>query len=183
MLDRLADLVTRRRVLVLLLVLGLSAALAAFIPRLRADFTPSDLFAKFEDQEAIAAEFRAEFGNTDNVLLVLVESPDVLSQPTLQYIHDLTRWLREQPFAARVDAVTTLPIPREPGAAERATATSGIIAALYTVSALTSTQVGNAAGEIRGVPRDDASTPRSPRRSSASRSAAARCDRPSTVTR
>lgn len=158
-LDTLADFVTHRRALVLLGPLLATAVLALGIPRVTADFTPSDLFARFEDQEAVTAEFRAEFGNTDNVLLVLVRSEDVLSRDTLQYVHQLTRALDSQAWAGRVDALTTLPLPREPDAAARTEAESGFLAGLYVAGALASSHVSVAASSIRGAePRVEITT-------------------------
>ncbi len=151
LLDSLANLVTQRRGLVIAATIATMAALALGIPRLKADFTPSDLFAKFEDQEAIAAEFRAEFGNTDNVLLVLVHADDVLALPVLQYQHDLNRHFAQQDWAARVDGLTTLPLPREPGDEEREIASRGFIAALYTAGTTASSHVAQAASRIRGA--------------------------------
>ena len=140
----------------------LTAALfGAAIPNLRADFTPSDLFAKFEDQEQVAAEFREVFGNTDNVLLVLVSSDDVLDVPVLQFVHETTGAIgelavsldgeSEAALAARVDSLTSLPIPRAPGDEERARAGSGFVAAIYTAGALTSQHVSGAISAIRGA--------------------------------
>ncbi len=140
-------------------------AAGAAIPQLKADFTPSDLFAKFEDQEEVAAEFRSVFGNTDNVLLVLVEAEDVLDAAVLQFVHETTNALGSatalipndegsndtQTIAARVDSLTTLPIPRAPGPEERAEAERGFVAALYTSIALTSEHVASATSAIRGA--------------------------------
>lgn len=152
----LATLVTDRRNVVLVGTLVTVALLAMGIPRMKADFTPSDLFAKFEDQEAVAEEFREAFGNTDNVLLVLVQADDVLTVPVLQYQHELNQHFSTQPWASRVDGLTTLPLPREPGAAERAEASEGFIAALYTAGTTSASHVAQAASRIRGSePRVD----------------------------
>lgn len=97
-----------------LLLLGFMTLLAALqIPRLQADFTPSDLFARVPEEEALAQRFRATFGNTDNVLLLVVQSEDLLSVSSLQYVHDLANAMQQQPFAARVTALTRLPLPAQ----------------------------------------------------------------------
>ncbi|MFT6396040.1 MAG: putative RND superfamily exporter protein [Bradymonadia bacterium] len=173
LLNKFATFTIERRAFVLLCVVVATLAAGAAIPQLKADFTPSDLFAKFEDQEEVAAEFRAVFGNTDNVLLVLVQAEDVLELPVMQFVHETTHALADanadfpledgttEPrlFAARVDSLTTLPIPRAPGPEERAEAESGFIAALYTSIALTSQHVAGATSAIRGAePRVDIPT-------------------------
>lgn len=99
----------RHAVLLLLAIVTLIAALQ--IPRLQADFTPSDLFARVPEEEALAQRFRTTFGNTDNVLLLIVQSENLLDSSNLQYVHDLARSMQEQPFAARVNALTLLPLP------------------------------------------------------------------------
>ncbi|MEZ4271291.1 MAG: MMPL family transporter [Myxococcota bacterium] len=86
-------------------------ALAYEIPNTKANFTPSDLFASFADQERIAAEFRGTYGNTDNLLLVLVLADDVVSLPSLRYIHHATRALGKLPNIERVESLTTVGIP------------------------------------------------------------------------
>ena len=97
-----------------LLLLGFMTILTALqIPRLQADFTPSDLFARVPEEEALAQRFRATFGNTDNVLLLVVQSEDLLTISSLQYLHDLANAMQQQPFAARVTALTRLPLPAQ----------------------------------------------------------------------
>ena len=162
LLNRLAAFTTERRGFVLLGVVLTTALAGMALPNIRADFTPSDLFAKFEDQEEVAAEFRDVFGNTDNVLLVLVQADDVLEAPVLQFVHETTRTIgsatfappdggEPTTFAARVNSLTTLPIPRPPSPEERTEAESGFVAAVYTAGALTSQHVAGAVSAIRGA--------------------------------
>ena len=156
LLDTLASVVTRQRLPVLVVIVALAAAFSLRIPEIQADFTPSDLFAKFEDQEAVAAEFREEFGNTDNVLLVLVHAPDVLDREVLQFTHDITRALANEDYAARVDAITVLPIPREPDDDDRDRADESVLSGLYITGSTVSTQLSRIAASMRGVePRLD----------------------------
>lgn len=112
-LDSFARSVVAGRHAVLVLVVLCSVVAGLFIPRIRADFTPSDLFARVPEQEALAAEFQAQFGNTDNVLLVLVRSDDVWSQPVLQEVHTIASHLAAEPWVGRVDALTTLRLPTQ----------------------------------------------------------------------
>jgi predicted RND superfamily exporter protein len=114
----LARTILHHRRAVLVLVLVVTAVMAAGLSRIRADFTPSDLFARVEEEEVLAAEFRATFGNTDNVLLVVVQADDVLSLPALQHVHSLSRALAELPWAHRVQSLTTLPLPVPVGPTE-----------------------------------------------------------------
>jgi predicted RND superfamily exporter protein len=130
-LDSFARLVTQHPKAVLAAVLVATVLASVGIGSLRADFTPSDLFAKFEDQEAVSAAFQADFGNTDNLLLMLVESENVLDLTTLQVVHDHARWLDAQPFSARVNALTLLPLPQQVGGEDAAAAERSALAAIY----------------------------------------------------
>jgi predicted RND superfamily exporter protein len=95
------------------LVLLLAASLGVVWGKgLKADFSPQALFTSFEDQQAVDRAFAAHFGKTENVALWMVEADDVLTVEVLQYIHDVALWLREQPFARRVESLTTTPLPR-----------------------------------------------------------------------
>ena len=130
-----AFIVLRRQAV--LLLLGLVTLLAALqIPRLQADFTPSDLFARVPEEEALAQRFRSTFGNTDNVLLLVVQSEDLLTDSSLQYIHDLANALQQQPFAARVSALTRLPLPvqRQPETASSTGDTPIAVAAWQSIA-------------------------------------------------
>ena len=130
-----AFIVLRRQAV--LLLLGLVTLLAALqIPRLQADFTPSDLFARVPEEEALAQQFRSTFGNTDNVLLLVVQSEDLLTDTSLQYIHDLANALQQQPFAARVSALTRLPLPvqRQPETASSTGDTPIVVAAWQSIA-------------------------------------------------
>ena len=116
-LDSFAQFVTGRRSVVLAVVLVCVVVAGVGITRLQADFTPSDLFASFEGQEEIAAECKATFGNTDNIVLVVVEADDIYEPTTLGYIHELSLALRDAEIATRVESVTLMPAPRRaPGA-------------------------------------------------------------------
>ena len=112
LLDRLASFVTTHRWGVVASLVGLTALFALQIPSIQADFTPSDLFATFEDQEEIADRFRETYGNTDNVLMVLVRGDDVLSESSLDYVHRLSRAMAQQEAVSRVESVTVTQIPR-----------------------------------------------------------------------
>ncbi|MBH23401.1 MAG: hypothetical protein CMH57_02835 [Myxococcales bacterium] len=112
-LEGVVERVERHRLALIATLLLTTALLGSQIPSLRADFTPSDLFARFEDQERVAQQFRETFGNTDNVILVLVESPDAFAPETLQYTHALTQSLAaDTQHIARAQSLTNLSLPR-----------------------------------------------------------------------
>jgi hypothetical protein len=79
---------------------------------LEADFSPQALFTTFEDQIAVDEAFAENFGKTENVIMVVVQGPDVTSLPALQYQHDVARALSELPVARRVESLTTTVLPR-----------------------------------------------------------------------
>ncbi len=130
-LDSLAQFITARRGLVLSVVVACVAFAGVGITRLQADFTPSDLFADFEGQEELATEFKGTFGNTDNIVLVVVEADNIYEPQTLGYLHSLSLALRDAGMASRVESVTLMPAPRraqgaEPGEAGELTVTDSI---------------------------------------------------------
>jgi predicted RND superfamily exporter protein len=109
LLDRITNRLVNRAGLLLAVCFVVAAAFATQIPRLTADFTPSDLFASFGDQEEVAAEFRSTFGNTDNVLLVLLEGEDVLDKESLETTARLTARIRDLEDVVRLESITSLP--------------------------------------------------------------------------
>lgn len=109
--QRFAAFMIRARWFVLVGLVVLTAAFGAMIPRLDADFTPSDLFATFGDAREVADEFRDTFGNTDNVVLVLVEADNVTTPASLEYIHRLTGKVATIPGVVGAQSITSLPEP------------------------------------------------------------------------
>ena len=133
LLFRLAVATIRRRWWVISACVALTVAVGAFIPRLTSDFTPSDLFATFGDQELVAAEFRDTFGNTDNVVLVLLEGngADVLTPAGVRWLFLASRALGALEEVARVESIVSLPDPRPPEAAPEAGAELTVTDALF----------------------------------------------------
>lgn len=109
--QRFADAMIRLRWFVIALVLGVAVALGMLIPKLQADFTPSDLFAAFGDSREVAEEFRATFGNTDNVVLILVEAPDVTTPANLAFLYTLTEQIGGIEGVQGAQSITSLPEP------------------------------------------------------------------------
>lgn len=109
--QRFAEWTIRMRWYVVALLIVVTAAFGSQIPKLKADFTPSDLFANFGDARELAEEFRGTFGNTDNVILVLVEAPDVTTPESLEFIYELTRQASTLPGVVGAQSITSLPEP------------------------------------------------------------------------
>lgn len=116
MIERLARAVVSRRRRVILATVALAALAAVRLPALRSDFTLDDLFADAGDQRHITAELRAAFGNTDNVLVAVVEARDVLAPATLGYLADLDRRAAALDVVARTDSVASVPLLGADGA-------------------------------------------------------------------
>lgn len=111
--NRLATVVTGHRgpVLVLLGVTVLGAG--SGLSRLKADFTPQDLFRTYQEQRQIQETFRDVFGDTESALVVLVEARNVLDRKPLQYIHELSQALGEWPVVDRVESLTASSFAQE----------------------------------------------------------------------
>jgi predicted RND superfamily exporter protein len=155
---RLARVIAHRPWATLVLALAVVVALASQIPRIQADFTPSDLFARVAEAEATASEFEATFGNTDNVLLVLVSAPDVYAVDTLQVVHDISRLSAEVDAVARVDSMTTVPLPR--AAEVLVDPERSAIELLWAVGSGVAAQVSSLAAAARGEPGTASRPPR-----------------------
>ena len=90
-LDRIASGVTRRRRLVIVTVLGIAIVCASQLPRLGTDASPEELMVSNVGYAEAAREFRAHFGDTDSVVLLLVGADDVTALAPLRYVHVLSR--------------------------------------------------------------------------------------------
>ena len=101
----------RARLWVIVAVIVITAGIASQIPRLHADFTPSDLFAAFGDSRQVAEDFRSEFGNTDNVVLFLYEEENMMKPESIGLLYRLTERVREVEGVAGVQSVVSLPRP------------------------------------------------------------------------
>ena len=115
MLDALANLVIRHRAAIFISLVVATVGLGVFIPQLEVDPSVDDLVATYEGEEArheLEARFVADFGDTDEVFLILVEAPDVLEVAPLQYMHDLAAYARSLPWMKSVVNLTDSPLPR-----------------------------------------------------------------------
>jgi hydrophobe/amphiphile efflux-3 (HAE3) family protein len=86
--------------------------ITAFALRLQTDFTVEDLFASDEAQRTATAEYRASFGNTDDILVLLVECDGCLAPGPLTYLRDLSTHVATRPWSAETASVTRLPTPQ-----------------------------------------------------------------------
>lgn len=111
--DRLSYAIARHPTVVLVLLVASSIALALQLPKLEANPSPRALLASADPGQArLEAEAHSYFGSTDNVVVLVVSSPDALQKPPLSYTHRLARALALQPNVERVDALTKLTWPK-----------------------------------------------------------------------
>lgn len=104
-----------RRTVVVLAVVALAAASGVLALGVRTDFSPEQMFTGDRAQRQASAELRTHFGNTDNILLVLVRAPDVLAPEPLAYVRDLSTYLTRQSYVEGVASIATVPLPRRTG--------------------------------------------------------------------
>jgi len=113
MLDRLAHWVTDGRVRVLTVLALLTIVLATQIPGIEIDSAPENLLSSFEgNDQSVADDFHAAFGDTDRVVVVLVQADDILTETPLAYLRRLSQHFAADPAVERVDDITRLPFPR-----------------------------------------------------------------------
>ncbi|MCC6877044.1 MAG: hypothetical protein IT378_22255, partial [Sandaracinaceae bacterium] len=99
-----------RRPVLVLLALATVLALAQ-LPRLRAVFAPEELVPAAPEEQRRVGALLGPFGPEGEELLVLFESPNVLSQSSLQAQHTVALHFAEQPWVERVDGLTVTPVP------------------------------------------------------------------------
>ncbi|GEM_PF-535009 len=107
--------VTTRRALVLSVLLLVTAGLASQIPKIQVDPSVENLISSFEEGEGetVSERFHADFGDTDRVMLVLVEADEgVLAREPLQYLDEVVQELGRQEWIEEVVSMTRTPLPR-----------------------------------------------------------------------
>ncbi|NOY94586.1 MAG: MMPL family transporter [Deltaproteobacteria bacterium] len=115
LLERLAHWVTDGRARVLSLLALLTLALASQIPNIRIDSAPENLLSSYEgNDQSVADAFHQSFGDTNRVVVLLVQADDVLTQQPLSYLRGLSQHFEADPAVERVDDITRLPLPRRP---------------------------------------------------------------------
>src|SRR5688572_5685186 len=115
MLERLLDLVavtvTRHRAAVLACVAAFVVFCGAQLPRLQTDASPENLIISFGGYEQRVADFQRYFGDTDSVVVLLVEAPDATQLVPLRYVHVLSRHFQSDENVARVESLTVTALP------------------------------------------------------------------------
>lgn len=115
MLDRLLDFVavtvTRRRAAVLLSVAAFVVFCASQLPHLQTDASPENLVISFGGYQQRVADFQRYFGDTDSVVVLLVEAEDATQLEPLRYVHHLSRHFLAEPTVVRVESLTVTPLP------------------------------------------------------------------------
>lgn len=96
----------------LVVVAGL---LGSQITKVQVDPSVENLISSYEG-EALGVRikdlFRADFGDTDRVMVVLITADDVVARVPLQYLHDVTRHVTEADWVETVVSLTETPMPR-----------------------------------------------------------------------
>ncbi len=109
-----ADFVTKHPRAILGITLVLTLAIASEIPNIERNPSPEDMIASFEDYDAIRDRFEEDFGNTDQIALLIVVADDVTSLPVLDYVHELTEHFESADGVRRVESITKTPIQKPP---------------------------------------------------------------------
>lgn len=108
--DRVLDWVvawaTKFRLWTMLLLLVLAMAVGALAPRVSLNPSPKGLVSTFGTQAEAMALLREHFGDSDHVVFVLLEAPDVLDGSVLAFLAELSMELSSLPEVERVDSLT-----------------------------------------------------------------------------
>jgi predicted RND superfamily exporter protein len=109
LLDRLARLVLRHRLLFVAGTLLVTAGAVHLARGIRADFDAKGLFAVGDPEIVHLQRFQKRFEPDDKVLLILVETDDVFRSDVLRYVDTLTRRAAaKSALFRRVDSLTSL---------------------------------------------------------------------------
>lgn len=114
----LAEIILRYRILILLGFAVIVAVNAPQLQALRFDFTPQQLFAGTQDVLEQREKFAEEFGREDNLVTIIIESPDIFRTDILEWTRDTTIALRDLELVKDAQSIATIEIPRsgnEPG--------------------------------------------------------------------
>jgi hydrophobe/amphiphile efflux-3 (HAE3) family protein len=111
--DRLSRTIATHPKTVLALLGAVSIALALQLPKLEADPSPRALLASADPaQQQLEEQARELFGSSDNTVVVVISSQDVVQKQPLSYVHNLAKALSQLPNVERVDALTRLSWPK-----------------------------------------------------------------------
>jgi hydrophobe/amphiphile efflux-3 (HAE3) family protein len=116
MYDRLAAFILAHRKLVIALTLTLGLVCLSTVPRLEFNFTPQQLFAsKKRNFDTLREEVASRYGREDNLIMLLINAPDIWQPEVLTYTHQLTLRLKQWPELKHADGLTTIELPRADG--------------------------------------------------------------------
>lgn len=110
-LARLGVVLTTRRGLVIGALALFTAFCASQLPKLALDPSPENLIISFGGYEERVRSFREHFGDTDSVVVLLVEADDATALEPLRYVHRLSRHFQDDARVLRVDSLTVTPLP------------------------------------------------------------------------
>jgi len=119
MFDRIATILLRFRIPLLVLLATVGAVLGTIGADVRFDFSPRSIFLTADRELQFLEEHREVFGNEDGILMVLIEADDVFTAPVLQHIAALSLDFEDLPDIERVLSLSTMrEIHGEDGAIE-----------------------------------------------------------------
>src|SRR5262245_20544462 len=110
-LDWFAGAVLLRRGPILLAVAALVVFCALQLPSLQTDAAPENLIISFGGYEERVQQFRRYFGDTDSVVVLLIEAEDVTQRDALDYVHQISRHFEDEPYVVRLESLTVTPLP------------------------------------------------------------------------
>src|SRR5690554_6487224 len=113
MFNRLATFVLQHRLAIIIAIALLTLSSLALAPRVAFNFTPQQLFEGSGDDGVYRETFAERFGREDNLIIVLIEAPDVLAPPVVSFIRDLTYELRRVDDIVDSQSLATVAIPRQ----------------------------------------------------------------------
>ncbi len=106
--ERFFDVVTQRAVLILILILGITAFFATYLPRLRIDTSVTQMLVEDLPAKVEYDRLRKEFGRASDDILVVFKGEDVFSPAAFEKIGQLTRALQSVEGVMRVVSLSTL---------------------------------------------------------------------------
>ena len=115
MIDRLANLLTRRAPFVALVLLLLSALAALQATQIQFEFSPQALLRGEEQSYRQLQDFKETFAYEDSVLMIIVEATgdsDVLDHRLLNWQAGMVEQLRSVPHVGEIATLATIEVPR-----------------------------------------------------------------------
>jgi uncharacterized protein len=108
----LAQFILRMRLPILGVIALVSLVSLGLVPRLGFNFTPQQLFRSADNSHEYREVFAERFGREDNLVVVLVEGPDVFSSEVMTTLRDMTYELRLVEGVKDAQSIATIAVPR-----------------------------------------------------------------------